>query len=86
MNCPSCRQSALSVFFERSGPVLCNRLWPDAEQARRAPTGRIELGFCPSCGMIHNVAFDPRVIGYTQAYELPQTPEGHSAIPLHLRG
>lgn len=50
-------------------PVLCNLLLPTAEAAREAPTGRIVLGFCRSCGLIYNVAFDPGAIVYDQAYE-----------------
>ena len=50
-------------------PVFCNLLWPNQEDARRAPRGDIELGFCRECGHIINLAFDAGLMAYTQAYE-----------------
>lgn len=68
--CPACRRASLSVFFEMPDvPIYCNQLWPSHTAAVEAPRGDIRLGFCPACGLIYNVAFDPNLVSYTQAYE-----------------
>jgi len=50
-------------------PVHCNLLWPSRDAARHCPRGDIKLAFCPVCGFITNLAFDPARLEYTQAYE-----------------
>jgi len=50
-------------------PVFCNLLWPEQEDARSAPRGDIELGFCKQCGHIYNLVFDAGLMAYNQAYE-----------------
>ena len=68
--CPVCRGRDLEVFFETEGcPAFCNVLWPTREEALSAPVGDIRLGLCRRCGMVHNVAFDPGLLTYGQAYE-----------------
>ncbi|MBN1422522.1 MAG: methyltransferase domain-containing protein [Planctomycetes bacterium] len=68
--CPVCRDADLSVFFAMDRvPVLANRLATSLAEARDAPRGDIRLGFCRSCGMIGNVAFDPASLAYTPSYE-----------------
>ncbi len=58
------------VFFEARGvPVHCNVLWPTREAALSAPKGDIRLAFWPACGHIFNIAFDPGLVTYTEAYE-----------------
>ncbi len=58
------------VFIKLQGcPVHCNLLWPGREAALSAPKGNIRLGFCRACGMIYNLAFNPGLLTYTQAYE-----------------
>ena len=69
-SCPVCGSQHLKVFFEMLDvPVHCNLLWPSRDAARHCPTGDIKLAFCPLCGFITNLAFDPARLEYTQAYE-----------------
>jgi hypothetical protein len=44
-------------------------LWPTHHEAINAPKGNVDLYFCPSCGHIFNVDFDPSLMKYTQTYE-----------------
>ncbi|NEP13493.1 MAG: class I SAM-dependent methyltransferase [Symploca sp. SIO2C1] len=68
--CPVCESPHLEIFFEMlEMPVYCNLLWPEQQAARSCPKGDIKLAFCPSCGFITNVAFDPAKLGYSQDYE-----------------
>jgi hypothetical protein len=68
--CVACGDDGMSVFFRaRQAPVFCNVCWPTREEALAAPRGDIELAFCPACGLIHNVAFDPALVRYSGAYE-----------------
>lgn len=68
--CPVCHCSSMEIFFTMSDvPVFCNLLWQEQTAARDCPKGKIQLAFCPSCGFITNVAFDPARLEYTQDYE-----------------
>ncbi|NEP58289.1 MAG: class I SAM-dependent methyltransferase [Symploca sp. SIO2G7] len=68
--CPICDSSHLEQFFEMlEMPVYCNLLWPEQQAAQNCPKGDIKLAFCPNCGLITNVAFDPTKLGYSQDYE-----------------
>jgi SAM-dependent methyltransferase len=68
--CRVCDSYGLTAFFEsRQVPVHCNVLWPTQADALAAPRGDIVLGFCPSCGHIFNIAFDPALMTYTETYE-----------------
>jgi SAM-dependent methyltransferase len=50
-------------------PVLVGQLFERCADAVAAPRGSIRLGFCPACGMIHNHAFDPDLVGYELGYD-----------------
>lgn len=68
--CPLCGEpSGDSIYAADRVPVLCNVLLPSAEEARRAPTGAVDLVLCPSCGLVWNAAFDEAAVRYTPAYE-----------------
>jgi len=68
--CPVCMAADISVFLEiPQVPVHCNLLWPTSEEAKSAPRGDICLGYCQACGHIFNLAFEPGLMQYTQAYE-----------------
>ncbi len=70
MHCRVCGGGGLEVFFELPQvPTHCNVLWPTREEALQAPRGDIRLAFCPACGHVYNVAFDPALMSYSQAYE-----------------
>lgn len=68
--CPVCQGANVEIFVTIPAvPVHCNLLWDERAAALNAPLGDIELGYCCTCGHIHNVAFDPALMAYTQAYE-----------------
>ena len=49
--CPVCGGSALEPFIERrSVPLLLNRVFDDADAARRAGRGALALAMCAGCG------------------------------------
>jgi len=52
-------------------PVYCNLLWTNQDAARKCPKGDIKLAFCPVCGHIMNIAFEPNLLNYGQVYENP---------------
>jgi SAM-dependent methyltransferase len=71
--CPNCQHGTLESFYEvRSVPVHSVLLLPTREEAIGYPTGDIVLGFCPACGFIANMAFDPRLHEYSDRYEETQ--------------
>lgn len=68
--CIVCGQRAVQPFIELPQvPAHCNLLWPTQSSARQAPRGDLHLGFCSHCGHIFNLAFDPRLMEYSQDYE-----------------
>ncbi len=68
--CPVCEaQASRPIASLPRVPVHCNVLWPDAEAARSAPTGEIELVFCESCGHSFNTAFLAELVEYAEGYE-----------------
>lgn len=70
VDCPVCDTELPEPFFAVAGiPVHCNVLWPSKAEALQAPRGDLALSRCPRCGLIHNVAFDPRLVEYAPGYE-----------------
>jgi SAM-dependent methyltransferase len=68
--CSVCGSPHLEPFFTMSDvPIFCNVLHSEQDEARNCPKGDIKLAFCPSCGFITNVAFDPDKLIYSQDYE-----------------
>lgn len=68
--CPVCADSALVPCLSIPRvPVFCNVLFPTREAALGAPTGALDLRFCPACGHLHNAAFDPKAVAYSGDYE-----------------
>ncbi len=68
--CPVCASPHQEIFFEMLAvPVYCNLLWSERHAAQNCPKGDIKLAFCPSCGLITNLAFDPAKLAYSQDYE-----------------
>ena len=61
--------SSPTVFALPAVPVLCNQLWSDADAARRAPVGDVDLVFCESCALIFNRSFEPDKMAYAPGYE-----------------
>ena len=69
-SCPLCGGDELvEVFALHAVPVLCNQLWPDAETAKRAPVGDVDLVLCGNCALIFNRRFEPAKMAYAPGYE-----------------
>ena len=68
--CPVCGFADVQIFVSiPQVPIYCNLLWATRVRALEAARGDIELGFCRNCGYVYNVAFEPDLMDYTQAYE-----------------
>ncbi len=71
--CPSCHVGDMEIFYEvESVPSNSCILLSSPEEATEYPRGDIRLGFCPECGFISNVAFDPKLTEYSGRYEETQ--------------
>ena len=69
--CRVCGAAAADPFFRLAGvPVQDGLLWPSRLEALAAPTGDLELVFCPACGYIGNRAFDPSKLRYDPTYDI----------------
>ncbi|MGA9120177.1 MAG: class I SAM-dependent methyltransferase [Bacteroidota bacterium] len=72
-SCPACGHAAMQIFYDiNQVPVHSVLLMETREQALTYPKRDIKLGFCPSCGFISNVVFDPTVHEYSSKYEETQ--------------
>lgn len=68
--CPNCGSERYAAFAALPDlPVHVGVLWPDAEQARNATRGPIELCACPDCGFVGNGAFDADRVDYALRYD-----------------
>jgi SAM-dependent methyltransferase len=68
--CPVCHAADMAVFFTVCQvPVYCNVLCPTRDEALHISRGDIQLGCCPSCGHMANLAFEPARLVYSQNYE-----------------
>jgi len=72
-HCPLCgsRHGTL-LLSRRDVPVLSNRLYPTRDSARAAPTGRLHIVTCSTCGFSFNACFDPNLVVYDADYENDQ--------------
>lgn len=76
--CPLCGASNGIVFDRRERtPVLLNRTYRSAAEARAATTGALTFTGCGNCGFVWNAAFDDAAIVYDGAYENDQA---HSTV------
>jgi SAM-dependent methyltransferase len=68
--CPICASKNVSVFFEvLDMPVHIGVQWSSREAAQNCPKGDIRLAFCQECGFITNLAFNPKLLEYSEAYD-----------------
>ncbi len=68
--CPVCSNPEMMDFFQlKNIPVFCNVLWETRKKAMAAPLADIHLAFCKKCGLIYNVAFDNKLMQYSDSYE-----------------
>jgi hypothetical protein len=71
--CPSCEATGLVLFYRVPHvPAHSVLIFSTVSEARNFPKGNIELGFCPHCGFINNVAFDSNLHQYSSRYEATQ--------------
>ena len=71
--CPNCHSRGLSLFYAVEDiPVHSCLLMSSKDEASGYPKGNLQLGFCPNCGFITNVRFDPGVHSYSARYEETQ--------------
>lgn len=71
--CPSCLAGTMSGFLRKNRvPVHCVMNIHSRQEALNFSRGDIHLGFCPACGFIANMAFDPAKIGYSPDCEESQ--------------
>lgn len=60
----------MTVFIDiEDVPVHCGLLCTSRTAALEAPKGAIRLGYCPACGMIYNLLFDPLGMQYEAGYD-----------------
>jgi SAM-dependent methyltransferase len=68
--CAACGGEGLESFFEMpETPANCVTLRSTREAALSCRTGRIQLGFCPTCGAVSNIAFDSARVDYDPSYD-----------------
>ncbi|MBF2048158.1 MAG: methyltransferase domain-containing protein [Elainella sp. C42_A2020_010] len=73
-NCPSCGHSHLTSFYQvQQVPIHSCLMLPTQQAAIEFPKGDIDLGFCPHCGFITNLAYDPELAAYAPNYEDQQS-------------
>lgn len=71
--CPGCDSTGMEVFYEvKQVPAHSVLLMETREQAVSYPRGDIALGFCPTCGFISNISFNPDLHEYSAKYEETQ--------------
>jgi hypothetical protein len=76
--CPLCHAADGIIFDRRErAPILLNRTYKSATEARAAATGALAFTGCRRCGFVWNAAFDDNAIFYGVAYENDQA---HSAV------
>jgi SAM-dependent methyltransferase len=72
--CRACGGDGLRTFATSPQiPVNNARVFDDRDDARRVPSGALELALCPACGFIQNVRFDPALVRYDATYEEQQS-------------
>lgn len=70
LDCPVCGKRQLAQFLKLPRvPAFCNVQAPTRAAALDAAAGEIVLGYCAECTHIANIAFDPRLLPYSDTYE-----------------
>ena len=71
--CPICAARNVSSFFLKENAIVQQQfIMATREEAQKCKRGKIELALCGNCGTIWNVAFDPRLLEYSERYEATQ--------------
>jgi SAM-dependent methyltransferase len=72
--CPLCQaQTFTDVLSRNRVPVIQNRVYASALEARNAPTASLRIVCCRRCGFMFNRAFDETRITYDTSYDNDQT-------------
>jgi len=75
--CPLCNAGGGICFDRRDRtPILLNRTYKTAADARAAATGALAITGCTNCGFVWNAAFDENAIVYDGDYENDQAHSG----------
>ncbi len=73
-SCPGCGFEPLQSFYEaRAVPVHSCLMMASREEALAFPCGDVTLAFCPRCGFITNVSYNPDYREYAPGYEDQQS-------------
>jgi len=73
IRCPNCRAPGMEIFYTQSGiPIHSCLLVSRREDAVDFPRGELQVGFCPRCAFLSNVAFEPERMRYSADYEETQ--------------
>lgn len=73
-SCPACTACGMQIFFRLENvPVHQNLPLPTREAAQQCVRGDIVLGFCPVCGFVSNLAFEPGLLEYSPQYDNSQS-------------
>jgi SAM-dependent methyltransferase len=68
--CTVCGQARATPFLRiEHAPVSCNHLCSSRAVALSEPRAAISLGFCPDCGHVFNIEYDPTQLKYGPGYE-----------------
>ncbi|GAB3152425.1 class I SAM-dependent methyltransferase [Micromonospora sonneratiae] len=63
--CDACGGQPLRPFAELGEiPVFCGVHWASRDEALASPLGTMSLAYCPDCGYVRNIAFDPNALVY----------------------
>jgi hypothetical protein len=69
--CIACGSFLNTPFFNLpSLPVHVGNFYDNAESAKSAPRGNIQLAYCHDCCHVFNLAFNPALIEYRPGYEV----------------
>lgn len=61
--CDACAGAGLVPFSDLGPvPVEVGRHWATEPEAVGSPAGRVVLGYCPECGYVRNLAFNPALV------------------------
>jgi hypothetical protein len=68
--CPACAAAQLEPLADLGRvPVQSGVTFADRAVAQASPAAQMELGFCPACCHVYNIAFDPGLIDYDTDYD-----------------
>jgi 2-polyprenyl-3-methyl-5-hydroxy-6-metoxy-1,4-benzoquinol methylase len=72
--CPVCGGGDVFQFLDRERvPVHQNLVADSREAALAAPTGKLSMCICRSCGFVYNASFDLELMSYDARYDNTQT-------------